>query len=242
MDAAIEFLTDAGHITDDQRQEFILLSDVLGASMQTITVNNQAASAMRPRPPCSARSSPEHAPEIELGGDIAGAASGTPCWVEGTVTDAEGRPVPRRAHRGLGGGRRRLLRRAVRRRPGGRRGRTCTPTRRAGTRFWALTPTPYPIPDDGPVGVMLRAVGRSPVRASHLHFMVTAPGYRTPRHAHLRRGRRPARARRQRVRCQGLADQEFAHQPGGTPTPDGRDLGGRDWTRTRFDIVLAPEG
>src|SRR5699024_12634935 len=45
--------------------------------------------------------------------------------------------------------------------------------------FWGLTPTPYPIPHDGPVGKMLEATGRSPVRAAHLHFMVTAPGYRT---------------------------------------------------------------
>ncbi|NKX52434.1 hydroxyquinol 1,2-dioxygenase, partial [Arthrobacter deserti] len=44
---------------------------------------------------------------------------------------------------------------------------------------WGLTPTPYPIPHDGPVGQMLAAVHRSPVRASHLHFMVTAPGKRT---------------------------------------------------------------
>ncbi len=40
--AAIAFLTEVGHITDDRRQEFILLSDVLGASMQTINVNNPA--------------------------------------------------------------------------------------------------------------------------------------------------------------------------------------------------------
>ena len=42
MAAGIDFLTAAGHITDDRRQEFILLSDVLGASMQTIAVNNEA--------------------------------------------------------------------------------------------------------------------------------------------------------------------------------------------------------
>lgn len=46
-------------------------------------------------------------------------------------------------------------------------------------RFWAITPTPYPIPHDGPVGAMLDAVGRSPMRASHLHFMVIAGGHRT---------------------------------------------------------------
>jgi hydroxyquinol 1,2-dioxygenase len=45
---------------------------------------------------------------------------------------------------------------------------------KGGYRFWGLTPTPYPIPDDGPVGKMLTAVGRAPMRAAHLHFMVAA--------------------------------------------------------------------
>ncbi len=48
-----------------------------------------------------------------------------------------------------------------------------------GYRFWAVTPTPYPIPHDGPVGALLTATGRSPMRAAHLHFMVSAPGLRT---------------------------------------------------------------
>ena len=38
----IDFLTAVGHITDDRRQEFILLSDTLGASTQTIAINNEA--------------------------------------------------------------------------------------------------------------------------------------------------------------------------------------------------------
>src|SRR5207247_289668 len=67
--AAIAFLTAAGHITDDKRQEFILLSDVLGASMQTISMNNEAyknateATVLGPF-------FVEGAPEVELGGDI----------------------------------------------------------------------------------------------------------------------------------------------------------------------------
>ena len=48
-----------------------------------------------------------------------------------------------------------------------------------GYRFWAVTPTPYPIPHDGPVGALLAATGRSPMRAAHLHVMVSAPGLRT---------------------------------------------------------------
>src|SRR5699024_3560817 len=50
---------------------------------------------------------------------------------------------------------------------------------RGGYRFWGLTPTPYPIPDDGPVGRMLAAVGRSPLRAAHLHFMISHENCRT---------------------------------------------------------------
>lgn len=91
--AAIAFLTAVGHITDDRRQEFVLLSDVLGASMQTIAVNNEAyenATEATVFGPFFV----EDAPEIPIGGDIAGGASGQPCWVEGTVTDTAGNPVP----------------------------------------------------------------------------------------------------------------------------------------------------
>ncbi|MFL4476363.1 dioxygenase, partial [Paeniglutamicibacter sp. MACA_103] len=92
-EAAIGFLTAAGHITDDKRQEFVLLSDVLGASMQTIAVNNEAqgnATEATVFGPFFV----EDAPEIPIGGDIAGGAAGQPCWIEGTVTDTVGTPVP----------------------------------------------------------------------------------------------------------------------------------------------------
>ena len=129
---AIEFLTAAGHITDDKRQEFILLSDVLGASMQTIAVNNQAykgATEATVFGPFFV----EDAPEIPIGGDIAGGAAGQPCWVEGTVTDTEGRPGPGRADRSLGGRRRRLLRRPVHRPARRRTGAPLRRRRTAGT-------------------------------------------------------------------------------------------------------------
>jgi alcohol dehydrogenase class IV/protocatechuate 3,4-dioxygenase beta subunit len=237
--AAIQFLSDAGDITDDQRQEFILLSDVLGASMQTITVNHRAigdateATVLGPF-------HIEQAPEIELGGDISGGAPGVPCWVEGVVTDVEGRPVPH-AHvevweaddqgfYDVQYGDDRVAARA--RLTADESGRYC---------FWALKPTPYPIPDDGPVGSMLRAVGRSPMRASHLHFLVTAAGHRrlvthifVEGDDQLVRGDSVFGVRDSLVKT-------FADQPPGTPTPDGRDLGQQPWTRTRFDIVLAPE-
>ncbi|MCS5481008.1 hydroxyquinol 1,2-dioxygenase, partial [Corynebacterium sp. YIM 101645] len=107
-------------------------------------------------------------------------------------------------------------------------------------RFWGLTPVPYPIPHDGPVGKMLEAVGRSPVRAAHLHFMVTAPEKRTLV-THIFVEDDPQLAIGDSVF--GVKDsliKRFAQQPAGTPTPDGRDVGDQDWAKTRFDIVLAP--
>ncbi|MCP6457016.1 hydroxyquinol 1,2-dioxygenase, partial [Klebsiella pneumoniae] len=61
--------------------------------MQTIAVNNEAyenATEATVFGPFFV----EDAPEIPIGGDIAGGASGQPCWVEGTVTDTSGQPVP----------------------------------------------------------------------------------------------------------------------------------------------------
>jgi hydroxyquinol 1,2-dioxygenase len=105
--------------------------------------------------------------------------------------------------------------------------------------FWGLTPTPYPIPHDGPVGRMLAATGRSPMRASHLHFMVSARGYRTLVTHIFVRGDELLDS----DTVFGVKDsliKDFLAQPPGTPAPNGRDLSGSGWSRVRFDIVLAP--
>lgn len=237
----IEFLTAAGHITDDKRQEFILLSDVLGLSMQTIAINNQAYTGTVAATEATVFGPffVEDAPEIPVGGDIAGGAAGQPCWVEGTVTDTSGNPVP---------GARIEVWEAD---EDGFYDVQYTDNRVAGRAhlfadeqgkyaFWGLTPTPYPIPHDGPVGKMLEAAGRSPVRASHLHFMVTAPGLRTLV-THIFVEGDPQIAIGDSVF--GVKDsliKKFEPQATGTPTPDGRDLGNKTWARSRFDVVLAP--
>lgn len=235
----IEFLTATGHITDGHRQEFVLLSDVLGASMQMITINNEAygeateATVLGPF-------FVEGSPRIEPGGDISAGAPGTPCWVEGTVLDAAGAPLP--------GARIEVWeadddgRYDVQYDDGRVAGRAHLFTDEQGRyRFWGVVPTPYPIPDDGPVGRLLEAVGRSPMRASHLHFMVTAPGCRRLVTHIFPSGDELL----DRDTVFGVRDslvKDFVPQPPGTPTPDGRDLGDRPWSRVRFDIVLAPEG
>ncbi|MBJ8341852.1 carboxypeptidase regulatory-like domain-containing protein [Antrihabitans sp. YC3-6] len=236
--AAIEFLTACGAITDDKRQEFILLSDVLGASMLTVAVNNQAyegATEATVFGPFFL----DAAPQIPLGADIAGGAAGEPCWVEGTVTNTDGNPVA--------GARVEVWEADEDGRydvqyPDGRiHGRARLYTDDDGTfRFWGLTPTPYPIPDDGPVGKLLAAVSRSPMRAAHLHFMVAAEHLRTLV-THIFVADDPQLAVGDSVF--GVKDslvKTFARQAPGTPTPDGRALGERSWSRVRFDIVLAP--
>lgn len=235
---AIEFLTKVGHITDDRRQEFILLSDVLGVSMQTINVSNEAyenATEATVFGPFFV----EDAPRIDIGGDIAGGAPGEPCWVEGTVTDTNGNPVPNarievweadddgfydvQYSDGRVSGRAHLF-----------------SDERGQYSFWGLTPTPYPIPHDGPVGQMLEATGRSPMRASHLHFMVTAEK--------LRRLVTHIFVEGDELLVSdsvfGVKDsliKQFKKQSANTLTPDGRDIKGQPWSRVQFDIVLPPE-
>ncbi|MEU4680439.1 dioxygenase [Micromonospora sp. NPDC023737] len=234
---AIEFLTATGHITDDRRQEFILLSDVLGVSMQTITVNNEAyrnATEATVFGPFFV----EGSPEIELGGDIAAGASGRPCWVEGTVTDTHGKPVPHARievweadEDGLYDVQYGDDRVAA-------RGHLYSDAD-GSYRFWGIAPTPYAIPDDGPVGQLLTATGRSPMRAAHLHFMVQAEGFRTlVTHIFVRGDEVLDRDSVFGVRDSLVMD--FEPQPAGTPTPDGRELGDDTWSRVWFDIVLAP--
>jgi hydroxyquinol 1,2-dioxygenase len=239
-DTAIRFLTDCGHITDEHRQEFILLSDVLGASMQTIAVDNQAyknATESTVFGPFHT----EHAPHIPLGGNIARNAPGMPCWVEGTITDTDGHPIPgarievwQADDNGLYD---------VQYDDNRVTGRAWLQTDDIGAyRFWGVKPTPYPIPHDGPVGRLLRSVGRSPYRASHLHFMVTAPGYRRLVTHIFVAGDRQLDAGDSVFGVKDSLIKVFEDQDSATPTPDGTDLGGHPWTRTRFDIVLAPEG
>ncbi|WP_406430271.1 hydroxyquinol 1,2-dioxygenase [Streptomyces sp. NBC_00631] len=232
--AAIEFLTASGHITTDTRQEFVLLSDVLGISMLTVAVNEPGLAESTE----STVLGPffvQDSPEIELGGDIAGGAKGEPSWVDGTVTDTDGNPVP---------GARIEVWEAdddgmydVQYDDGALAGRAhLFADAEGGYRFWALTPTPYPIPDDGPVGLLLQHAGRSPMRASHLHFKVTAPGFH-PLITHIFVAGDPGLDSDSVFGVKKSLIRPFDRHRAGTPTPDSRRLEG-SWTSAGFDIVL----
>lgn len=235
---AIQFLTAVGQKSNDVRQEFILLSDTVGASMQTIAVNN-AAYGDATEATVFGPFFVEGSPQIEVGGDIAFGATGEPCWVEGTVTLADGAPVVGarievwetdedgkydvQYDDGRTSARGHLYSDAE-----GRYG------------FWAVTPTPYAIPDDGPVGAMLEAAGRSSMRPAHLHFMVSGDGAR-PLVTHIFVTDDPYLATDAVFGVKDSLIRDFAAQPEGAPAPTGREVDG-PWSRVRFDIVLAPMG
>jgi len=172
---AIDFLTRTGHITDDRRQEFILLSDVLGASMQVVGVNHSDASQATE----STVFGPfffEGSPAFVNGDDISGGAAGIPCYIQGRVLDSAGN--------GIAGAKVEVWEADeeglydVQHEDAAVAGRGHLYTDADGRFFfWALEPTAYPIPYDGPVGELLTAAGRGPMRPAHVHFMVTAEGY-----------------------------------------------------------------
>jgi catechol 1,2-dioxygenase len=175
---AIDFLTRTGHMSNDVRQEFILLSDVLGVSMLVETVNHRTGGTATE----STVLGPFHmveSPERELGQDIALDGKGTPCLVSGRVTGPDGEPLAGASvdvwqtnEDGFYDVQQPGIQPA-----GNLRGLF---TADADGRYWfrSVVPRFYPIPDDGPVGQLLAATGRHPNRPAHLHFIVAAPGYR----------------------------------------------------------------
>ena len=174
----IEFLTATGQKCDDKRQEFILLSDTLGLSMLTVAMNND-------KPPGCTEATvfgPFHvegAPRIELGGDVAQGAKGLPCEVRGTVRSLDGAPVPQ-AHIEVWQADAEGLYDVQRADCDGAQARGVLQADAQGRyRFTSILAEAYPIPDDGPVGDMLKATKRHPWRPAHLHFLIKAPGYQT---------------------------------------------------------------
>jgi hydroxyquinol 1,2-dioxygenase len=173
----IDFLTRTGHMCSDKRQEFILLSDVLGMSMHTVGINHPKVGDATE----STVFGPffvEGSPRYENGDDLANGAPGAPCLMHGRVVGLDGEPVAgarmevwQADEEGLYDVQYDDL--------GQPRGRGHLFTGEDGRySFWSVRPECYGIPVDGPVGEMLRAAGRGWMRPAHVHFMITAPGYR----------------------------------------------------------------
>jgi protocatechuate 3,4-dioxygenase beta subunit len=176
--AAIDFLTRTGRMCSDVRQEFILLSDVLGVSMLVETLNHRTGGTSTE----STVLGPFHmveSPPRQLGDDIALDGKGDPCLVSGQVTGPDGEPLPGASvdvWQANEDGFYDVQQPGVQP-ESNLRGLFTTDD---DGRFWfrSIVPNYYPIPDDGPVGQLLAATGRHPYRPAHLHFIVAAPGYR----------------------------------------------------------------
>jgi catechol 1,2-dioxygenase len=181
---AIAFLTATGQACTDTRQEFILLSDVLGLSMLVETLNGDRAAGATE----STVLGPFHlteSPVRALGDDIDLVGGGERCVVSGRVRSADGTPLPGAVvdvWQADDKGYYDVQQPGVQPTGNGRGLFTAD----AEGRFWFRTcvPAAYPIPTDGPVGGLLRATGRHPYRPAHIHFIATAEGH-TPVTTHL---------------------------------------------------------
>jgi hydroxyquinol 1,2-dioxygenase len=175
----IEFLTAVGQICDDKRQEFILLSDTLGVSALVDILQNDG------RPETVTDSSllgpfyREGVPELPPGTDIGNTTSGERIALRGKVWSLDGQPIAG------------ALLDIWQAAPNGLydlqddaqpeinlRGRFRTDAE-GRYHFRSIKPASYPVPTDGPVGTMLKAIGRHPFRPAHIHFIVSAPKYET---------------------------------------------------------------
>lgn len=174
---AIDFLTRTGQMCDQNRQEFILLSDTLGVSMLVDAINHrlpQGATETTVLGPFYVQDPPEQA----LGANISPGLKGQPLFVAGSVRAADGERLAGATvdvwHSDCDGyydvqqldnihG---LTMRA--------RFKTDLEGK---FYFWTIMPAAYPIPNDGPVGQMLEAQGRHPYRPAHVHFMIGMPGF-----------------------------------------------------------------
>ena len=175
----IRFLTATGHITDDVRQEFVLLSDTLGLSSLVDLINHSDVESLGTEPTILGPFYVPASPQREFGASMVEYDDGgEPAVLRGTVRDENGQPIP---------------------------GATIDVWQNAATGFYAVQqpdvqpptnlrgvyrtdeqgryeirtvrPVPYPIPADGPVGELLANTGRHPWRAAHIHAKVSAAGF-----------------------------------------------------------------
>lgn len=176
-EVAIGFLTRTGQICSAERQEFILLSDALGFSMLVDAINNRRPSGATENTVFG----PFHvadAPIRAMGDNICLDGKGESCLFEGRVLDRDGTPIEGATvdvWSDNADGYYDVQQPDIQPKFNNR-GRFVTGADGV-YRFVGIKPVSYPIPDDGPVGKMLAALGRHPNRPAHLHFLVTAPGY-----------------------------------------------------------------
>lgn len=173
---AIQFLTRVGQMCDDKRQEFILLSDTLGVSMLVDAINHRAVGNATESTVLGPFYRPG-APELPPGASISRDGRGEPAVITGRVLSTSGTPLANALLDVWEGADNGLYEQQDPNQPDmNLRGRFRTDVQ-GRYKIVAIKPVSYPIPDDGPVGEMLRALGRHPYRPAHIHFIVSADGH-----------------------------------------------------------------
>jgi maleylacetate reductase len=239
--AAVRFLTSTGQISDDRRQEFILLSDTLGVSMLVDLLAEPASAGAAGFATESTVLGPfyvANSPEREYGASIVERPSGELAWYTGRVTDTDGNPIagatldiwqnaddmlyavqnPDAPPDNLRG--------VFRTRPDG------------SFAFLGVRPTDYPIPADGPVGQLLARTGRHPWRPAHIHVIVSAPGYQSVATHIFDAGSKYLTSDAVFAVKASLIRTFERHEPGTDPAPDGVPPG-QPWYSLHHDFRLS---
>jgi hydroxyquinol 1,2-dioxygenase len=215
----IRFLAECGQMRSGRRQELALLSDTLGLSMLVTALNHR-----KPRG-CTESTvfGPFHAggePHDALGGSGLQGERGEPCYVRGRVRRLDGTPIAGaevRIWQSNAGG----LGDAAQVDHSQHRARGVLHSDADGSfHLKSVVAGPSPIPHDGPVGRMLRALGRHPWRPAHLHFMISAPGYQRLVTHVFRKGDKYLDSDAVFGVRSSLVAEWVRHAPG--PAPDGR--------------------
>jgi len=232
----IEWLTTTGKLSDHKRQEFILASDIVGVSMLVDCINHRLQGSATP----TTVTGPFHihdSPAVADGGNIAKGAPGELCYVAGSVRNLQGQPIAgatldiwqadgdglydaQKGHdepwmRGVF-------------------------TSGADGSFVVQTvlPVPYSIPMDGSVGELMARTGISPMRPSHIHFLIDAPGHERLT-THLFKKACPYIETDVVYGVKAPLIAEFRQLPAGTKTPSGQ-ISNQPFWLLEYDFVLQP--
>jgi len=177
--AAIDFLTATGHACDDKRQEWVLLSDVLGVSALVEALNTPRPEGATPNTVRGVFYRPD-APHYPLGADICLDGKGEPLTVHGRVTDLDGHPVAGATVETWQANAAGLYENQVpEAQPEHNLRGVFTTGADGGFHYRSVKPAGYALPGDGPVGALFRQIGCPMRRPAHLHYIVRAEAFET---------------------------------------------------------------
>jgi hydroxyquinol 1,2-dioxygenase len=234
--AAIEWLTRTGKLSNEKRQEFVLASDVVGVSMLIDCINHRLPSEATP----TTVTGPFHvhgSPNLPNGADIARGAPGEPCYIAGSVRNLDGNPIVGATldiwqadgdghYDAQHGGDEAWMRGVFK---SDSTGAFVVQT---------VLPVPYSIPMDGPVGEIMARTKISPMRPSHIHFLINAPGHHQLI-THLFKKSCPHIASDVVYGVKAPLISEFDLMPAGSVTPNGTIAHHAFWM-LQYDFILEP--